>query len=232
MEISIIIPAHNEAAVIKKTIADFLRAFPKCETIIVDDRSIDRTYEVVRSIRDRRVRAIRLAKRSGKGAAVMKGVALARKKLIAFADADNAFGSDSLKKLVSALDGYDCAIASKWKGKKFSEVEGNFSKKIFGRFWNLLSRTLLGLEIEDTQAGLKLFRANAIKGIELFGRGFEFDAEILYKLKRDGFKIREVFIRPKNARKSSFSYLNIPPMFLNIILMAVMLKFSSKSRKR
>ncbi len=233
MEISIVIPAHNEAAAIKKTATDFLRDFPGAEIIVVDDGSGDGTYEITKSIKNRRLKIFRIPERRGKGAAVMKGVAAATKDLIAFVDADGAFNPGSLKKLIQSLGDYDCVIASKWKGKKFREVEGNPAKKIFGRFWNLMSRMLLGLEFKDTQAGLKLFRSHAIKSIgSLFCKGFEFDAEIIYRLKRNGFRINEIFIRPNRVEKSRFSYLNIPRMFSGIIVMAVMLKFFSGRRDR
>ncbi|MBI1972277.1 MAG: glycosyltransferase [Candidatus Aenigmarchaeota archaeon] len=233
MGISIIIPAHNEAETIKSTVTGFLRGFPDAEIIVVDDGSTDGTFGEVESIRSKKVKIVR-QKRSGKGAAVMSGVSIAGERLVAFVDADGAFGVGSLKTLVEKLNGYDCVIASKWKGQKFADVEGGAAKKVFGRLWNLLSRILLGLEFEDTQAGLKLFRATAIKktGASLIGKGFEFDAEILYKLKRSGFKIREVFVRPKNTKKSRFSYLNIPFMFLNMLAMAVALKLFSKYGKR
>ncbi|MBI3413318.1 MAG: glycosyltransferase family 2 protein [Candidatus Aenigmarchaeota archaeon] len=232
--ISIIIPAHNEAAMIRKTVTDFLRGFPKSEIIVVDDGSVDGTGETVELIASNRVKLIRLAKRSGKGAAVMRGVAAAKKDLVAFVDADSAFGPGSLKRLLSNLDGYDCVIASKWKGKKFGEVEGSAAKKLFGRFWNLMSKVLLGLDFDDTQAGLKLFRLKALRGIgtKLLGKGFEFDAEILYRLKTEDFRIKEVFIKPKNYRRSTFSCLNIPSMLLKIVIVAVVLKLFSKSGKR
>lgn len=234
MDISIIIPAYNEADMIRTTVTNFLRSFPNAEMIVVDDGSVDGTYEKVKSMHSKNIKVVRMPKRSGKGAAVMRGVEIASKELIAFVDADGAFNPDSLKKLLRALDGYDCVIASKWKGRKFGEVEGSPAKKLFGRLWNLLSRTLLGLKFDDTQAGLKLFRAGAIKntGAGLFGKGFEFDAEILYKLKKSGFKTKEVFVKPKNISKSRFSYLNVPFMLLNIIIMSIILKFFSKSGKR
>ncbi|MBI4167936.1 MAG: glycosyltransferase [Candidatus Aenigmarchaeota archaeon] len=234
MEISIVIPAHNEAAAIKKTVTDFLRSFPNAEIIVVDDGSEDGTYEIANSIKNRRLKIFRVPKKQGKGAAVMKGVAAATKDLIAFVDADGAFNPGSLKKLIRALNGYDCVIASKWKGKKFREVEGGAAKKTFGRLWNLMSRILLGLEFEDTQAGLKLFRSYAVKSIGsgLLCKGFEFDAEIIYRLKRKGFRIKEIFIRPNSVKKSRFSYLNMPRMFSSIIVMAVMLKFFPDRRDR
>ncbi|MBI4177578.1 MAG: glycosyltransferase [Candidatus Aenigmarchaeota archaeon] len=234
MEISIVMPAHNEAAAIRKTVTDFLRAFPKAEIIAVDDGSSDGTRAILNSIGSRRLRVLQLPKRSGKGAAVMKGVGLATKNLVAFVDADGAFGPSSLKKLVRDLDGYDCVIASKWKGKKFSEVGGSAPKKAFGRIWNAVARGLLGLEFEDTQAGLKLFRSAAIRriGTDLFCRGFEFDAEILYRLTKNGFRIKEIFVEPKDVKKSRFSYLNMPAMLSSIFFMAVALKLFSKPGKR
>ncbi len=232
MEISIIIPAHNEAGVIRDTVNKFYRNFSNAEIIVVDDGSDDGTYETVRSMRNKNVKIIRLPKRSGKGAAVMSGIKKASKKLIAFVDADGAFGPGALRKLIGELDGYDCVIASKWKGKKFSDVDGSLPKKLFGRLWNTMSKALLGLDFDDTQAGLKLFRSGAVKKIgRIFGNGFEFDAEILYRMKNNGAKIKEVHVKPENIRKSSFSYLNIPRMLVNMLAAAVILKIFSKSRK-
>ncbi len=229
MEISIIIPAHNEAGVIKKTVLEFSSKFPKAEIIVVDDGSEDETYEIAKSIANKKIKVIRLPRKSGKGAAVMEGVKNATKKLVAFADADGAFGPADLSTLIRELRGHDCVIASKWKGKKFFEVEGSLPKKLFGRLWNKMSKTLLGLEFDDTQAGLKLFRSGEIKKIgRVLGKGFEFDAEILYRMKNGGASIKEVFVKPKVVKKSSFSYLNIPSMLANMLAVAIVLKLFSK----
>ncbi len=232
--VSLVIPAYNEADRIANTITDFLRSFPKLEIIVVDDCSKDGTPEKVEAIRSRRVKLIRLAKRSGKGAAVMEGIKNSRRGVIGFVDADGAFGPNDLKRLAGNLGGYDCVVASKWKGMSFGSVEGSVVKKIFGRFWNSFTRLLLGLTLDDTQAGLKIFRARAIRsiGTGLIGGGFEFDAEILYKLAARGYSINEIFIRPKSVGKSSFSYLKIPSMFANIARMAVILRFFYESGKR
>ncbi len=232
--VSLIIPAYNEAGCIVGTVTNFLRAFPDLEIIVVDDCSEDETSGRVGEIRSRRLKLIRLKKRSGKGVAVMEGIRHSRRGIVGFVDADGAFGPVDLQKLLDNLDGYDAVIASKWKGASFSNVEGSAAKKVFGRFWNSLTRILLGLNLDDTQAGLKIFRAHAVKGIgtNLMGGGFEFDAEILYKLKKRGYRINEIFIRPKHVGKSSFSYLKIPSMFANIFRMAVALRFFSKAGKR
>ena len=77
---------------------------------------------------------------------------------------------------------------------------------------------------------LLIIPSGAIKKIgRIFGNGFEFDAEILYRMKNGGANIKEVFIKPKNIKKSSFSYLNIPFMFANMLVAAVVLKLFSKS---
>ncbi len=227
-------PAYNESDNIASTITSFLRAFPNLEIIVVDDCSKDGTSKIVAAIHSRRVKLIRLGKRSGKGAAVMEGIRNSRRGIIGFVDADGAFGPKDLEKLVANLGGHDCAIASKWKGASFGDVEGSAAKKVFGRFWNSLTRLLLGLKLDDTQAGLKIFRARAIKGIGtgLIGGGFEFDAEILHKLGRRGYSINEIFIKPKSVAKSSFSYLKIPSMLANILRMAVILRFFPEPVKR
>ncbi|MFH0890131.1 MAG: glycosyltransferase family 2 protein [Candidatus Aenigmatarchaeota archaeon] len=232
--ISLVIPAHNEAGVINKTVSDFLENFPNAEIIVVDDGSSDNTYWVAKSVKNKRLKVVRLSERSGKGAAVAEGVKKAGKEIIGFVDADGAFDSSSLEKVLKNFGQYDAVIASKWKGRKFGEVEGSFAKKAFGRFWNAMTRIFLGLDFSDTQAGLKVFKAAAVKKACtcLIGKGFEFDAELLYKLKLAGFGIKEVYIAPKNVEKSRFSYLNIPSMLFNMVRMVVILKLSSKSGKQ
>lgn len=232
--ISLVIPAHNESDVISKTVKDFLENFPNAEIIVVDDGSSDNTYGIAKSVKNKRLKVVRLSERSGKGAAVAEGVKKAGNGIVGFVDADGAFDSSSLEKLLENFGQYDAVIASKWKGRKFGEVGGSFAKKAFGRFWNAMTRILLDLDFYDTQAGLKIFKAAALKKActGLIGRGFEFDAELLYKLKLGGLNIKEVYIAPKNVEKSRFSYLNIPSMLFNMVRMVVILKLFPGSRKQ
>jgi len=100
--VSIIIPAYNEEKSIKDTVMSALNLdYPKnkLEIIVVDDGSIDRTYSVIRKIRDKRLRVFR-KKNRGKGAALNYGIRRARGEIIITMDADTFAEEDALKKMV------------------------------------------------------------------------------------------------------------------------------------
>jgi len=218
MKTSIIIPAHNE----EKNIGDFLQDLSKKklgdEIIVVCNGCTDRTPEVVKNIRNPRIRVVILPE-AGKGAAIIKGFGQAKYDYMGFVDADGAFRLEDIKNIIDSLKDYDCAIASKWKGQKFSSVHWPPTRKAFSRVWNFFVNILLKLGLEDTQAGVKFLRRSVYYTIDhnFICKGFEFDVELLLKIKRKGFRIKEIYTPVKNSKKSTFSLLNTPKMFINLL---------------
>jgi len=206
-ELSIVIPAYNEAARIGRTldsIASFLAERSlHCEVIVVDDGSTDDTGAIVESREFDFVslRLLRCERNGGKGRAVRLGMLVARGKVRLFMDADNSTDIREFERLNDTAARHatlpDVVIAS--LAAPGSTIEGTQprARAVLGRMGSaLVQRTVLP-GIRDTQRGFKIFTAEAADAI--FSRcrlnGWGFDIEVLAIARTLGFHILEVPVR-------------------------------------
>jgi len=198
---SIIIPAYNEAKRIPATleqIALFLSAKSwNAEIIVVNDGSTDDTAAVVRRLAKEYPSIVLLDNsiNSGKGHSIRQGVRHATGDIILFTDADNSTPIEDAEKLVEAInDGADIAMGSRWVDRKLQVLPQPLHRRLNGRLYNLLLRSILGLDYKDTQNGFKAFTRTAAKAIFHQQRigGWGFDAETLYLARNYCFSVREV----------------------------------------
>jgi dolichyl-phosphate beta-glucosyltransferase len=202
-ELSVIIPAHNEAARILPYLRQITEYFQKHERshelLIVDDGSTDATAAVVerfaRSVPT--VQLLRLPTCRGKGAAVRYGMQSAVGYLQMFADADGATPIDEVTRLEKALaEGADVAIGSRALAARLPgfTVHARLYRSLLGSLFNAAVQQGGIRGISDTQCGFKLFRR--VVAQELFGYasidGFGFDLELLYLAQERGYRIAEV----------------------------------------
>ncbi len=221
--LSIIIPANNEERFIESTIKDVLLTVKNVKLIVVCNNCSDKTFDVVEKLRKRNkdILNINIKERIGKGGAILEGFKYAgNSKYVGYLDADNAFYSRDILRLIKELNEYDCVIASKWFNSKLSYVNENFFRKVYGRIWNFIINFLFNLDVKDSQAGMKFFRRDILDKINtdnFICKGFDFDVELLHKIKKNGFCIKEIGVKIKKLdKKSSFSYKNILKMIVNI----------------
>ncbi|NIM46921.1 MAG: glycosyltransferase [Candidatus Aenigmarchaeota archaeon] len=224
MRYSIVIPAFNEEKRIKSTLENYGKEFRKnTEIIIVNNGSTDNTEKIVRSMRKKfpQIKLLNFPIALGKGGAVKEGFKIAKGSIIGFVDSDDSIKIKGIKKLIEYVrkNKCDCAIASKWKNKKFKEVDEPFFRKIASRVWNIIIRILFGLKIYDTQAGGKFMKSSVLK--EIFKKmncsGYEFDVELLWLIKRAGFSIKEVYISFVHREESKFKMKNSITMLIDIM---------------
>jgi glycosyltransferase involved in cell wall biosynthesis len=223
MNISIVIPAYNEEKLIRKTVIKVHRNFPKAEIIVVSDGSTDGTVNTVKNLQREvaNLKLIEFERKFGKGAAILQGFKIAKGEIIGFIDADDAFEMKGIKKLITVLNtrNVDCVIASKWKGVSFFQVREKSFKKFASRIWNFLVKILFQLNFEDTQGGAKFLKRKVLEtiGTNFFCKGFEMDVELLWRIKKKRYSIKEIFIPSSFREESKFSMLDTIPMFLNIL---------------
>src|SRR5712692_3973504 len=203
--LSIVIPAYNEAGRIGVTlekIAKYIR--PKTwavEVIVVDDGSTDQTPELLHqaSARLPAMRVLRNNPNRGKGFSVRRGALEARGEFVLFTDADLSAPIEETDKLLAALQdsGADAAIGSRAVQRELIGIRQPWFREWGGRFFNRLVRLVTGLNLQDTQCGLKLFRrASTLRAFELQRvEGFGFDPELLFLIERGGGKVVEVPVR-------------------------------------
>lgn len=209
-EISVIIPAYNEAGTILETITRteiFLNTKNiEYEVIVVDDGSSDLTALAVQE-EARDVILIEHTENKGKGAAIQSGVKRASGNLILFMDADRATDISELPKLLQAIErGAEIAIGSRREKGATIKQKQPLHRIAIGVIGNALIQLVLGLHIKDTQCGFKLFKKRAAKELfeDLQFPRWSFDYEILYKAKKRGFKITEVPVTWEEKGDSKF----------------------------
>jgi len=192
-ELSVIIPAYNEAARLPAFLASvqqWCRTHqPSFEVIVVDDGSSDDTAALALA---GAARVIRHEANAGKGAAVRTGMRNAMGRLRLFADADGATAMSELPALMAA--GGDIAIASREGRDK--KVQASALRRFLGRWFNRAVRMGAVKGIRDTQCGFKLFATRDAQRLFEIAQedGFAFDVELLLLAQRKGLSIREVFV--------------------------------------
>jgi dolichyl-phosphate beta-glucosyltransferase len=210
-EISIVIPAFNEAVRLPATLDRIERHLGTtglaAEVIVVDDGSRDATAQVVRERAARwpQLRLVAAERNGGKGAAVRLGMAAARGRYRIFSDADLSVPIDDLEKLLRPLRaGAGVAIAS--RGLRDSQVELHqpWYRETMGKIFNRLVRIFVLGGVNDTQCGFKAFTAEVADRVfpVLQTRGFGFDVEVLYRAQQAGYRIVEVPTRWINSPQS------------------------------
>jgi glycosyltransferase involved in cell wall biosynthesis len=197
-ELSIVVPAYNEAERIVPTIisiaARMIDVTTDFEIVVSDDGSTDDTPQLVRSLGLRNVIVLDPGVNRGKGAAVRAGVRAAHGDQILFSDADMSTPMREVTALQARLaDGADVAIGSR-AAAGASEQSKSALRRLFSWGWRKITRIGLGLDIADTQCGFKLFTREAATTLFDAGRvdGFSFDAELLYLASRFGYDVAEV----------------------------------------
>jgi len=167
-ELSIIVPVFEEEASLPE-LADRLRAACDAfdfEVWLIDDGSRDDSWSVIRRLheRDPRFAGLRFQRNYGKSAALAVGFEHARGRYVVTLDADLQDDPAEIPALIDLLeDGYD--LVSGWK----QERKDPLSKTIPSRFFNFVTRALSGIEIHDFNCGLKAYRREVVKSVDVYG---------------------------------------------------------------
>jgi dolichyl-phosphate beta-glucosyltransferase len=203
-DISLILPAYNEARVIPTTIGEAVGYFDsrrlKYEIIVAADGN-DGTREIVRKLAEANpaLAAIGHETRRGKGLGIREAVAIATGAIIGYADADNKVPIAEFDKFREALAaGADVAIGTRRGTGVAIEKPQPLYRRIGSKGFLWFMQTVVGLPgINDTQCGFKFFQHRVAK--ELFRRqkidSYMFDVEILAIARRLEYRIQQVPVR-------------------------------------
>ena len=212
IELSIIIPAYNEALIIKdtlRTIGDFLVGQPyDAEIIVVDDGSTDGSAALLSEYGNGHppVRTLRHHSNAGKGASIRTGVMAARGKYLFFMDADLSVPIDALSGALATLTSGDAAIvigSRKIKGARIEQRQP-LLREYLGHGFTLFTRLLLWRTIVDFTCGFKGFRRDEAIAIFSLQRcnDWAFDAEVLYLARLLGISVHQFPVRWSHRQNS------------------------------
>lgn len=172
MDISIVIPLLDEEESLRELeqwIRKVMEAHSfKYEILFIDDGSTDASWKIIEEIQKNQptVRGIKFRRNYGKSAALNTGFGVTEGQVVITMDADLQDSPDEIPELYRMIveDGYD--LVSGWKKKRYDPL----TKTIPTKFYNGVTRWMSGIKLHDMNCGLKAYRCDVIKHIEVYGQ--------------------------------------------------------------
>lgn len=192
--VSLIIPAYRKE---KTIINDTLRiksALEKIryeyEMIIVVDGAVDKTADKIKKITSSKLKCITYPTNHGKSYAIRTGMKIARGDYIMFIDSGMEIDPNSISMLLEHMEWYEADIVVGSKRHPASVVKYSLLRKILSYGYYYLVKVLFGINVQDTQAGIKVFRKKVLERIlpHLVEKKFAGDLEILVAARQLGYK--------------------------------------------
>lgn len=231
MDVSIVIPSYDEAESLPE-LTEWIKRVCSAnnlsfEAIIVDDGSLDNSWEVIERIADAdsRFKGIKFQRNYGKSAALNEGFKVAKGDVVITMDADMQDSPDeipALRKMVME-DGYD--LVSGWKKKRY---DNKLTKNLPSKIFNAAARSSSGIRLHDFNCGLKAYRNKVIKSIEVYG---EMHRYIPVLAKWAGFrKIGEKVVehRARKYGRTKFGWQRFVNGFLDLATISFVSKFGKR----
>ncbi len=186
-DISIVISLFNEEESLPELVSWIRKVMARekfsYEIIMVDDGSTDSSWSVVKKLssEDSDIRGISFRRNYGKSAALFHGFKAAEGRVVITMDADLQDSPDEIPELYRMVveDGYD--IVSGWKKQRF---DNRLTKNLPSKLYNATARKITGIRLHDMNCGLKAYRNEVVKNIEVYG---EMHRYIPYLAKNAGF---------------------------------------------
>ncbi len=231
MDLSIVISLFNEEESLRELVAWIDRSLSphgyQYEIIMVDDGSTDRSWEVVTELSQQypQIRAIGFRRNYGKSAALYCGFEAAQGDIVVTMDADLQDSPEEIPEMMRMIreDGYD--LVSGWKKKRYDNVA---TKNLPSKLYNATARKVTGIKLHDMNCGLKAYRSEVVKNIEVYGEMHRF---IPYLAKNAGFdKIGEKVVHHQARKygKSKFGMSRFLHGFLDLLSIWFLQKFGKK----
>ena len=206
--LSVVVPVFNEQESLVQLIdelnAGIGNAVAKFEVILVDDGSTDESWRVITELSQSaesnaaRVSGIRLRRNFGKAAALTAGMKIATGGLILMLDADLQDDPAEFPTLLRQINaGYD--VVNGWKERRLDPWHKVYPSKVF----NWMVGTMTGLKLHDHNCGLKLFRTDVAREVQIYGELHRFIPVLAHAR---GFKVAEVAVnhRPRQHGHSKY----------------------------
>lgn len=172
MYLSILIPLYNEASALPE-LNDWIRRSVRpitddYEVVFIDDGSKDASWSELMRIceNDENAHAIRFMKNYGKSQALHAGFARARGKYVATMDADLQDSPEEIPLMIEQMEAENLDLISGWKKKRYDSY---FMKNLPSKLFNWVARCTSGVKIHDFNCGLKVYRNEVVKAINVHG---------------------------------------------------------------
>ncbi|RZK51113.1 MAG: glycosyltransferase, partial [Pedobacter sp.] len=171
MDISVVVPLYNEDESLPELISWIDKVMVSnnfsYEVVLVDDGSTDKSWAVIEQLKENfpSVKAIKFRRNYGKSAALNVAFEVTQGDVVITMDADLQDSPDEIPELYRRVkeEGYD--IISGWKKKRYDPITKTIPTKLF----NAATRKMSGIELNDFNCGLKAYRSDVVKTIEVYG---------------------------------------------------------------
>jgi glycosyltransferase involved in cell wall biosynthesis len=231
MDISLVIPLKDEEESLPE-LSEWINRVMNAnnysyEIIFVDDGSADNSWKIIEELRDKNpnIKGIKFQRNYGKSAGLNEGFRAAQGDVIITMDADLQDSPDEIPELRRMIveEGYD--LVSGWKKKRYDNA---LTKNIPSKFYNATTRWMSGIKLHDFNCGLKSYRKNVVKSIEVYGEMHRYTPVLA---KWSGFKKIGEKVVTHQARKYGISKFGIS-RFVNGPLDLASIMFVGKYGKR
>ena len=231
LDLTIIVPLFNEAESLPELVRWINRTLDgrgwEYEIIMVDDGSTDGSWKVVRELAeaDGRIHGIRFRRNYGKSAALYHGFKAAGGNVVVTMDADLQDSPEEIPEMYRMVteDGWD--VVSGWKQHR---QDNKLTKNLPSKLYNATARWITGIHLHDMNCGLKAYRNEVVKNIEVYG---EMHRYIPYLAKNAGFeRITEkpVHHQKRKYGKSKFGLERFVNGFLDLLSLWFLSTFGKK----
>lgn len=231
MDISVIVPLYNEEESLPKLFDWLERVMTEhhftWEVIFVNDGSTDHSWEIIESLQQRssNVHGIKFRHNYGKSPALYCGFRRAAGDVVITMDADLQDSPDEIPELYRMIKEENYDLVSGWKKKRY---DSKLTKNLPSKLYNATARRVTGLKLHDMNCGLKAYRNEVVKNIEVFG---EMHRYIPYLAKNAGFtRIGEKVVqhRKREFGESKFGLNRFVNGYLDLITLWFLFKFGKQ----
>ncbi|QQR86142.1 MAG: glycosyltransferase family 2 protein [Flavobacteriales bacterium] len=230
MDLSIVVPLFEEKESLDELVGrlhSVIRGLGlNYEIILVDDGSRDGSWEEINRLRiqDSRVKGIRFGRNYGKSPALNEGFMAAQGKVVITMDADLQDDPDELPELyrMITVDGFD--LVSGWKKKRYDPLSKTIPTKLF----NWATRRMSGVQLHDFNCGLKAYKSEVVKNIEVFGEMHRYIPFIAHKEGYRRIGEKEVKHHARKHGKTKFGLNRFINGFLDLLTIAFIFRFGKK----
>ena len=191
--VSIIVPAYKQEKTIKQDLENILNTMLQTrwdfEIIVVVDGVLDKTYDIAKSLENKKLKAFCYERNRGKGYAIRYGMARASGDYVSFIDAGMDINPNGISMLLEHMEWYGADIIVGSKKHPASKVKYPIVRRVYSWGYHTLVWLLFGLHVKDTQTGLKVFKREVLVKVlpRLVIKEFAFDIELLAVASHLGF---------------------------------------------
>lgn len=196
----VVIPTYNEAPNVLNVVPQVLSQDPRLDVLVVDDNSPDGTGQMADELaaKNPRVHVVHREGKLGLGTAYIRGFKWALERAYDYVfemDADFSHDPAHLKEFLTAIEGADVVLGSRYLNGKVTVVNWPMGRLMLSYCANIYARWITGLHIWDLTGGFKCFRRSVLETIDLSqvrSNGYAFQIEMSVRAWRKGFRLREI----------------------------------------